>query len=173
MDNPKHVVLTGFVNSGKSLWGRQLEAKFGVPYVNLGHEFRQSQGSARKADADFIIDQSKWIETQQLRLENAVPSVINVPGNSVLFDKTMEALKPSCYIIFLSADYDVLNERLPFKEKGPNAILFGASTYEKMFEQRQPLYAKHANATIIETDNPKEDFNRICEIVIREHLLGK
>ena len=74
--------------------------------------------------------------------------VIATGGSAIYFDRAMEKFKEKGIIIYLQVTLDTVFERLSnIKTRG--VTLEKGQTLADLYEQRVPLYEKHADVTVV------------------------
>ncbi len=109
-----HLVLTGFMGTGKSVVGRQLAASLEKPFFDLDREIEAEVGS--KIGEIFAQRGEEYFRRQESRLlarllAREQPQVIAAGGGAVLRAANRELMQQRSTIIFLEATLETILER--------------------------------------------------------------
>jgi len=114
-DIDKHIVLIGFMGSGKSTVGRILADKLGSGFVDMDEEIEQSQGQTISQIFSTLGEsQFRKIETATIKrlLSTKKPLVISTGGGTPCFGENMSLIKENSYSFYLKVGRASLAERL-------------------------------------------------------------
>ena len=158
-----NLVLIGMPGSGKSTVGVILAKKTSRDFVDTDVLIQTSQQRTLQdiVDTDGYAVLRK-IEEELLLGLSIRNYVIATGGSAAYSDRAMAYLKADGILIFLDVDLDTLQSRTrDFGTRGiakrPDQSLAG------LFEERFPLYAKHADITI-KCDTITQE--QVCEKII-------
>src|SRR5580658_975917 len=141
----RSVVLVGMMGVGKSSIGRRLAARLGVPFVDADAEIEKAAGMsiadifARHGEADFRSGEARVIA----RLLEGGPQVLATGGGAFMNEGTRAAIKAKGVSIWLSAEYEVLLQRIS-KRKNERPMLQTDNpdeTLRNLLNAREPTYA--------------------------------
>lgn len=145
---PSNLVLIGMPGSGKSTVGVILAKKTMRGFVDTDVLIQTSQKRTLQeiVDTDGYVALRK-IEAEQILGLNVRNHVIATGGSAVYSHQAMTHLKTKGLVIFLDVDVATLESRvLDFSMRG--LAKRPGQSLEDLFEERYPLYAKHADVII-------------------------
>lgn len=151
----KHIMLIGFMGSGKTTVGRQLAAAMKRPFIDMDAEIIKSEGMPiTQIFSERGEEYFRKLETQLLQelSRNTVPMVISAGGGVPIQPQNQSCLKELGMVVLLQTSTDVLVERLQGDNSRP--ILHGGELHNKISElqrQREPIYGQVSD-TVITTD---------------------
>ena len=145
-----NIVLTGFMGSGKTTFGKKLAQRSGLTFLDMDAEIEAQAGMPivdifsthgepyfRKLEHTFLQSLS-----QQQNL------VLSTGGGIVLNPDNMAILKQCGTIVFLSPSPEILLERLAGDTTRP--VIAGKTSEEilALYQTRLPFYQKYADMTL-------------------------
>ncbi len=147
---PENIVLIGFMGSGKTTVGRELQGRLGYPLVDMDQVIEQR---AAKPITEIFATQGEHafreMETALLRELNdpdAPRRIISTGGGVVGRPENRELLRSLGYVVWLHAPEAVILERTcknrarPLLQTEDPAIRI-----HLLMEERRPLYQETAN----------------------------
>lgn len=148
----QHVVLIGFMGSGKTTVGSLLARQLGLPFVDMDHLIVQQAGQSiprifeEEGEAGFRRRESAVLT----ELITAPRAVIATGGGVVTVPDNLPKLKDLGFVIWLNPPEDVIYSRICRNQdrpllRTPNPRL----TVSELLTRRLPLYA---SAAILEAD---------------------
>jgi shikimate kinase len=164
--NRRSVVLIGMMGVGKSSIGRRLAARLAIRFVDADTEIEKAAGMsisdifARHGEADFRSGEARVIA----RLLESGPQVLATGGGAFMNEGTRAAIKAKGVSIWLSAEYEVLLQRIS-KRKNERPMLQTDNpqeTLRHLLEVREPTYAL-ADLTVQSREGPHDAI--VAEIV--------
>lgn len=170
----RSLVLVGLMGAGKSAIGRKVATRLSIPFVDADVEIEKA---AKQSVADIFAN---YGEEEFRRLEERViarllsegPQVLATGGGAYMNDETRGAIKNNGVSLWLSADLDLLMERVskkttrPLLQKpNPRAIM------QDLIDIRYPVYAQ-ADITVQSRDVSKDQMATIVINAIADHLLS-
>jgi shikimate kinase len=120
----KHVILVGFMGSGKSTIGKVLAERLEVDFIDSDEEISKNEGLSvseifdRKGEAYFRQKEREFV----LNLSNVKPAVIAVGGGLPCFEDNLELLKKAGTVFYLNVSVMTLVKRLQ-NEKSQRPLL--------------------------------------------------
>ncbi len=164
----KNIVLTGFMGSGKTTVGRNLENKLNIRLLDTDKLIVEAENTsindifANKGEPYF-----RQLETAIVNklISQNTKAVISTGGGLPITEGNGELLKKLGYVVFLRAKEDTIVKRLARDTERP--LLAGGNLDEKthqLLEYRTPIYEKFADI-IVDTDDksPSEIADEILE----------
>lgn len=110
----KHIILIGFMGSGKTTIGKQLAAELNMPFIDSDEVIEKQEGKSinqifdEKGEDVFRKLEQDFIST----LENKEPSVIAVGGGMPCFEDNINRLKALGQVFYLNVSLMTLTQRL-------------------------------------------------------------
>lgn len=166
------VTLVGLMGAGKSVVGKRLAARLGVPFIDADTEIENAAGFtiadffARFGEAAFREGEAKVIS----RLLDGPVCVLATGGGAFMNDGTRALIRQTATSIWLKADLDLLVSRTagrphrPLLNQGdPRAILAG------LMEKRYPVYAEADVTVELVDESPDATCDRVLGALER-HL---
>ncbi len=148
MDN---LILIGMPASGKSTCGVLLAKYIGFDYVDVDLIIQRTHGAflseiikERGADGFIEAEQNCILDI------NCRHSVIATGGSAVYGDKAMAHLKTLGKVVYIEVDYETLEKRLDGKDIFSRGVVMRkrGETLKELYDERIPLYEKHADVTV-------------------------
>lgn len=158
----KNIVLIGMPASGKSTIGVLLAKAMGMDFVDTDLLIQKNRNALLQ---DIIIrigiQEFIKIEEQTVLDLDCSNSIIATGGSVIYSDIAVKHLKKNGIILYLDVNYDEINRRLTnITSRG---IVFGpGQDLRGLFEERVPLYRKHADKILTCADKDIEDI--VCSI---------
>jgi len=159
------IVLVGMCYSGKTTIGKLLSNRLFVESVDFADLFKKRIG---KTELEYLNDHGKkyFKEAEQKVMSSSYDNMIlSLSGSAIYQEDEMKELAKKATIIFLDAPLEVILDRQQ-KEGKVRPILYpdGIDTFEELYNQRRPLYSKHANiiVPIHKDDTPNNILERIA-----------
>lgn len=166
----KHIILIGFMGSGKSTLGKMLADKLDCPFVDTDHYIEEREG--RLVRDIFATDGEEYfrsVETNVLKelLKEEDKKVLALGGGTPLREENRAILKDAGYVIFLKITPDEAYDRL--KDDKDRPLLQVSNPKEKiteLLEVRNPIYEAAADCVLPEEKKDLKDvFDEVMEIV--------
>lgn len=164
----KHVVLVGFMGTGKSTIGRGVAKKLGCEFWDVDHEIEsrahqtisqifQDQGEAvfRKWESDVLVD----------LLNQPKASVIAAGGGALLNPLNRERIEHLGIMVCLSASLETLQERL--KRSTHRPLLQAADRddrLKKLYHERAALYASCPDQVITDGKSIQQSVDEVAQL---------
>ena len=147
---PKSIVLIGFMGSGKSTVGRELQHRLGYPLVDMDHVIEQR---ARKSIAAIFADEGEEafrdMETALLEeLDDPVAPrrIISTGGGVIGRERNRALLRRLGYVVWLHAPLAVILDRTGRNRDRPLLHTDDpVARVEALMAVRKPLYAEAAH----------------------------
>lgn len=167
MINPNHIVLIGFMGSGKTTVGHLVAEKLAWPFVDTDALVVEEAGLsipdifAAEGEAGFRERESAVLE----RLAGEPPSVIATGGGIVTQPRNAPLLRSLGFVVWLSASEADIYARVSRNRSRPLLQTPDPRrTIHDLLDQRRPLYESFAHLTI-ETHGlePEEIAYGVCE----------
>jgi shikimate kinase len=158
------VYLVGMPGAGKSVVGRELAGRLGVPFVDLDERVESRAGASvadifrRDGEAAFrALEAATLVEAS---VED--PAVVACGGGVVLEPANRITLRNTGVVVFLHAPLDVLRERTRPAAERP--LIQQDGDLERLLEAREPLYREFAAHVVDAAGTP----GSVAEAIIEE-----
>jgi shikimate kinase len=142
------VYLVGMPGAGKSVVGRELADRLGVPFVDLDTEIEREQG--RPITEIFEHDGEaafRALEAAALVKAGAHdPSVVSCGGGVVLEPANRITLRNTGTVVYLDVTLEQLRERVRPAEDRP--LIREEGDLERLLAERGPLYREFAGHVV-------------------------
>ena len=143
-----NLTLIGMPGAGKSTTGIILAKNLGLGFfdTDILIQINQQKRLQDILDSKGYLDLRK-IEEQEILKINIENNVISTGGSAVYSQQAMTHLQSISKMIFLKADFEVLEKRINnFATRG--IAKAENQTFKELFKERQILYKKYADITI-------------------------
>lgn len=166
------IVLIGFMGAGKSIIGKLLAESLQLPLIETDDEIIKRSGLnsvneifEKKGETYFRALEKEVLQN----LSRQSNCIISCGGGAIVHSENIEALKENSTIIFLSASFETIANRI--KEEGTRPLFNDIEKARQLYIQRQPFYGKYADE-VIETDNfsPEEIAESIVKMLTSDNL---
>ena len=158
------VYLVGMPGAGKSVVGRELAGRLGVPFVDLDTEVERQAGMpvseifATSGEAAF-----RALEADELiRASREDPSVVACGGGVVLEPANRITLRNTGIAVSLDVPLDELRARVRPAEDRP--LIRTEGDMERLLRERGPLYREFAAHVVDGSGAPPE----VAEAIVEE-----
>jgi len=146
-----NITLIGMAGAGKSHIGKKLAERLGLTLLDVDRDLWEVKyGKGIQEILDEMGEEKYVAEEERLIIEgtNGKDNMIISPPGSVAYQpKAMQHLNDISHVIYLRVPYEVIESRL--EGKPPRAIIgLGRKTLRELYDERHPLYEKHAHFTI-------------------------
>lgn len=162
----KNVILVGMPACGKSTVGVVLAKTMNKGFVDTDILIQQAESRTLQE----IIDQEgndyfHHVEERVLLDFDGEDYVVATGGSAIYFDRAMDKFKEKGVVVYIKVTLDTILERLNnIKSRG--VTLEKGQTIADLYEQRIPLYQKHADM-MVEADglSVEEVVEKIVELI--------
>ncbi|HEX2950890.1 MAG TPA: bifunctional shikimate kinase/3-dehydroquinate synthase, partial [Armatimonadota bacterium] len=170
-----HLILAGFMGTGKSTVGRLLAERLECPFVDCDAEIERI---AAKGIPQIFQDEGeeafRSVESRVLRslLRNESPTVLALGGGTLASPDNLELIKHAGPLICLSADPVAIYQRVKV-QAGQRPLLQVAEPLAKireLLERRQPAYAQADVDVDTTTLEPVEVVDEVLDWLNRVHV---
>ncbi len=164
----RHIVLIGFMGSGKTKTGKRLAEELGLTFVDVDKKITSEMKMSvtdifsRFGEVFFRALETKTIKELRQMEKRAV---ISVGGGLPMQEQNHKYLKELGTVVYLKGSPETLQKRLGGDQSRP--LLSGANMEEKlrqMLKTREPVYEKLADVTVITSGQPMKKLIREISI---------
>jgi shikimate kinase len=144
MNSSHHIIITGFMGSGKTTVARALAEILGRQLLDLDQVIAEQEGRTARE----IIEQDgepsfREKETRRLRevLQNSLPGVVALGGGAWTLERNRQLIDESCGItVWLDAPFDLCWERI-LNSGVERPLARDENQARILYAERRPLYA--------------------------------
>jgi shikimate kinase len=144
MNSSHHIIITGFMGSGKTTVARALAHILGSELLDLDQVIAEQEGRTAKE----LIEQEgerafREIETRILRvvLGRSVPGVVALGGGAWTLERNRQLVDESNGItVWLDAPFELCWERI-LRSGGDRPLARDEGEAQMLYAERRPLYA--------------------------------
>ena len=157
------VYLVGMPGSGKSVVGKELAGRFGVPFIDLDVEIEREAG----ASVNEIFEERGEAAFRALEAAALVkagthdPAVVACGGGVVLEPANRIALRNTGIVVFLQVPLAVLQARV--RPAADRPLVRRQGDLERLLQDREPLYREFAAHVVDGSGTPDEVAAAIVE----------
>lgn len=158
-----NIVLIGMPGAGKSTVGVLLAKRLALGFVDGDLLIQSHAGRTLQAIVDSEGHEAlRHIEEQVLSALELRHHVIATGGSAVYSEAAMAALRRDGVVVHLHVDWPVIERRVTNLDSRGIAKA-GDQTLRDVYDEREPLYRRHAEITIDATDLDQE---QVVEAVV-------
>ena len=156
-----HIVIIGFMGSGKTRVGKRLAKDFNLPFVDVDRVVSKKMNLTMKEIFDrFGEPFYRALETTVIKalIDDPEQKIISLGSGLPMQEQNEKYLKELGTVVYLKGSLTTLKKRLADSKKDP--MLDGEDRddkIKKLLKQRDPVYAKFADVEMITGDKPFED----------------
>ncbi len=171
-----HIVLIGFMASGKSTIGRLLANRLGLSFKDTDYEVVKKEGDQisdifkDKGESYFRKVES---ETLQTILEKEEPIVISTGGGAPCFLDGMNHIQKNSRSFYLKVGRATLLDRIEGDKTRPLALNKTKSELKQFIDsslREREQYYKKANHIILAYDQPEKIVDRILRYLNKNQV---
>ena len=144
----RNLVLIGMPGAGKSTVGERLARALGRPFIDTDKCIEVAEGKPLQAVFDAHgLDAFLKLEEGHIRALDTRGAVIGTGGSVPYSVRAMMHLAQNGVVVFLYLPLEAVRPRVTnFDERG--LALRPGQSFEDLYEERQPLYRRHADITV-------------------------
>ena len=144
MESSRHIIITGFMGSGKTTIARGLTRVLGCEMLDLDHVIAEREGrTAREIIEQDGEESFREVETRILRevLENSPANVIALGGGAWTLERNRNLInKHGCVTVWLDAPFELCWERILISG-GSRPLARDEGQARMLYAERRPQYA--------------------------------
>ena len=144
MNNSRHIIITGFMGSGKTTIGRALACLLGCELLDLDHVIAEREGRTAREIIEQDGEQSfREVETRILQevLENSPRGVIALGGGAWTLERNRILIdKHGCATVWLDAPFELCWERILLSGSS-RPLARDEGQARMLYAERRPQYA--------------------------------
>ncbi len=169
-----HIVIIGFMGSGKTRVGKRLAKDFDIPFVDIDRVITKKMNMSMKEIFErFGEPFYRALETTAVKalIEDPEQKVISLGSGLPMQEQNESYIKKLGTVVYLKGSYDTLKQRL--ENSSNNPLLEGedkADRIKKLLKQRDPVYAKFADVEMITGDKPFEELISQLEEKLKTYI---
>lgn len=156
-----HIVIIGFMGSGKTRVGKRLSKDFGIPFVDIDKVVTKKMNMSVKEIFDrFGEPFYRALETTAIKslIDDKEQKIISLGSGLPVQEQNQKYIGQLGTVVYLKGSFATLKKRL---ENGNGDPLIEGDDREekirKLLKQRDPVYARFADIEMITGDKPFEE----------------
>ena len=156
-----HIVIIGFMGSGKTRVGKRLAKDFNLPFVDVDRVVSKKMNLTMKEIFDrFGEPFYRALETTVIKalIDDPEKKIISLGSGLPMREQNAKYIKKLGTVVYLKGSYTTLKKRL--ENSSSNPLIEGEDKEDKirkLLKQRDPVYTKFADVEMITGDKPFED----------------
>lgn len=163
----KNIVLIGMPGTGKSAVGKALAERLQYRFIDVDDLIVETAGKTlpdilRQEGLEAFLEVEERVG-RSIELEN---TVIATGGSMVLSEAAMEHLRENGIVIWLETPLSQIAERMPADLTDRGIAAPSGTSLRQIYDQRQPLYAQHADL-VVASCSGEEDTAHLVEEIMR------
>ena len=168
----KSIVLIGLMGSGKSVIGRMLSDKIGVPLSDTDRIIEKEVGKKVYQIFDDCGERYfRKVEEEVVgRVLDNSPHIISTGGGSILSSKTRKAIKSKSFSIWVQCDVNIISNRILEQEERP--LLKNKNILDALIEKNKERIEFYRQADI-RIFNENSNIEMTVENIVKDLLLKK
>jgi shikimate kinase/3-dehydroquinate synthase len=172
---PRPIVIVGFMAAGKTVVGRRLAARIGLPFLDTDREIEKVFGCsvaeifARHGEGGFRTVERELVAG----LLGGQPQVVSTGGGVFVDEQMRTSINASATSVWLDPPFELIIDRLGSSSERPLATGTPVDALRRLWRERRQSYAE-AHLHIQITD-PRPDIavERIVrDLSVQERLAG-
>ena len=155
-----HIVIIGFMGSGKTRVGKRLAKDFNLPFVDVDRVVSKKMNLTMKEIFDrFGEPFYRALETTVIKalIDDPEQKIISLGSGLPMQEQNAKYIKKLGTVVYLKGSYATLKKRL--ENSSSNPLIEGEDKEDKirkLLKQRDPVYTKFADVEMITGDKPFE-----------------
>jgi shikimate kinase len=148
-----HIVIIGFMGSGKTRVGKRLAQDLGRPFIDVDRAISKRMNlSIREIFERFGEPYYRAMETMMVKELSTTkePFVVSLGAGLPMQEQNEKYIKKLGTIVYLKGSLETLKKRIGTSDENP---MLGGEDHEekikKLLKQRDPVYAKFADVEVV------------------------
>ena len=156
-----HIVIIGFMGSGKTKVGKRLAKDFNLPFIDVDRIVSKKMNLTMKEIFErFGEPFYRALETTVIKalIDDPEQKVISLGAGLPMQEQNAKYIKKLGTVVYLKGSYATLKKRL--ENSSNNPLIEGEDKEDKikkLLKQRDPVYAKFADVEMVTGDKPFEE----------------
>lgn len=169
-----HIVIIGFMGSGKTRVGKRLSKDLDIPFVDIDRVIVKKMNLSVKEIFDrFGEPFYRALETTAIKalIDDPEQKIISLGAGLPMQEQNDKYIKKLGTVVYLKGSFATLKKRL--ENAGSNPMIDGEDRDEKikkLLKQRDPVYSGYADIEMITGDKPFEDLITQLEEKIKPYI---
>lgn len=150
---PQNIVLIGFMGSGKSTVGRELQHRLGYPLIDMDRLIEETMGKKIteifKEEGEAAFRDFETLQLLEIAKQSDKRQIVSTGGGVVIRPENRGLLRNLGYVVWLHAPEDVIFERTSRNQDRP--LLNHLDARERittLLAEREPWYRETAHLKI-------------------------
>lgn len=167
-----HIVIIGFMGSGKTRVGKCLSKDLGLPFIDVDRVIvKKMDMSVKEIFEKFGEPFYRALETMTIKglIEDKEPKIVSLGAGLPIQEQNQKYLKQLGTIIYLKGSEATLKKRL---EGNNNPLLDGDNRddkIKKLLKQRDPVYSRFADIEVVTGVKPFDELIKEIEEKLKAH----
>ncbi|MBQ7923411.1 MAG: shikimate kinase [Clostridia bacterium] len=165
----KNIILVGMPGSGKSTLGIMLAKKIHYGYIDSDSVIVAREGKLLPQLIEELGNEGFLDLEASVNASLAVKRCVIATGGSAIYrGDVIEKMKENGIVVYLQIPYEEVARRLGnLKKRG--VVLKDGCTLRDLYNERAPLYEKHADYIVpLSRGSVEESAEKICQIIRHE-----
>jgi len=164
-----NIVLIGFMGSGKTSVGKILARQIQKKFIDVDSIIQKEQNSSvtdifeNKGEDHFRALEQKCINELTQKTGQVIATGGGLPIYSSIPEKSL--------IVYIDADFDVILNRLPDKERDKRPLLQNESTAKALFTQRINTYKELSNFSVDANQSIQTYIHVLVDYILDQRIL--
>jgi len=160
-----NIVLIGMAGAGKSTVGKKLAELLGLAFVDTDSLIEEDQGLPLQEVLNTLgVQEFRKVEEKALLSIGHRQHVLATGGSAIYSQVGISHLQKTSIMVLLDVELATLKKRVgDFSGRG--LVKTANQSFDEVFAERQPLYAKNANLIIDCSDRSVSD---ICKSIMAQ-----
>ncbi len=166
-----HIVIIGFMGSGKTRVGKRLAQDLDLPFVDVDRMIIKKMGmSIKELFEKFGEPFYRAMETVIIKelVEDTEQRIISLGSGLPMQEQNQKYIKKLGTVVYLKGSLATLTKRL---DGSSNPLIEGddqTDKIKKLLKQRDPVYAKYADITVVTGEQPFESLIKEIETELKQ-----
>ena len=154
----RHVVLVGFMGSGKTALGRQLEERLERPFLDLDAAIEERAGKsisdlfAERGEQEFRRIETETIRARVRDIERGEATVVAMGGGAFVQPVNLDLLSKRGISIWLDCSFETVQRRV--LETAHRPLARDMVRFEQLYRSRLAAYGRADYRIAIQSDDP-------------------